>query len=149
MTCWGILYLEGRLLGHILELCRTRRKRLYVLQEINPRWLQMKRCFFMKKLGLRSNSWGKNPFCIVKVQSLKNVWKKEDQCTSIFHFADRPEVPYEVDFRRKIFSKNRFSENVTCFILFEGDFGRFQRDFFICVISLAWNRDGKWWEGVN
>ena len=23
------MYLEGRLLGHILELCRTRRKRLY------------------------------------------------------------------------------------------------------------------------
>ena len=28
---------------------------------------------------------------------------KEDQCTSIFHFADRPEVPYEVDFRRNSF----------------------------------------------
>ena len=47
------LYLEGRFLSHNLELCRTRRKRLYVLQEINPRWLQM---FFQEKLGLRSNT---------------------------------------------------------------------------------------------
>ena len=44
-------YLEGRFLGHILELCRTRRKRLYILQEINPRWLQMKKWFFMKNWG--------------------------------------------------------------------------------------------------
>ena len=29
--------------------------------------------------------------------------KERDQCTSIFHFADRPEVPYEVDFRRHSF----------------------------------------------
>ena len=43
MTFWDIFYLEGRFLGHSLELCRTRRKRLYILQEINPRWLQMKK----------------------------------------------------------------------------------------------------------
>ena len=43
-----VFYLEGHFLGNILELCRTRRKRLYILQEINPRWLQMKKCFFMK-----------------------------------------------------------------------------------------------------
>ena len=48
---WDLFYLEGRFLGHILELYRTRRKRLYILQEINPRWLQMKKCFFMKNWG--------------------------------------------------------------------------------------------------
>ena len=40
-------------LGHILELCRTRRKRLYVLPEINPKWLQM---LFQEKLELRSTT---------------------------------------------------------------------------------------------
>ena len=48
MTFWDILYLEGRFLCHTFELCRTRRKRLYILQEINPRWLQIKKCCFMK-----------------------------------------------------------------------------------------------------
>ena len=42
MIYWNTFYLEGRFLCHILELCRTRRKRLCILQEINPRWLQMK-----------------------------------------------------------------------------------------------------------
>ena len=51
MTFWNLFYLEGRFLGHILELYRTRRKRLYILQEIHPRWLQMKKCFFMKNWG--------------------------------------------------------------------------------------------------
>ena len=41
----GHFHLEGRFFGHILELCRTRRTRLYILQEINPRWLQMKNTF--------------------------------------------------------------------------------------------------------
>ena len=50
-TFLDIYYLKGRFWGHILELCRTRRKRLYVLQEISPRWLQMKKCFFMKNWG--------------------------------------------------------------------------------------------------
>ena len=48
---------------------------------------------------------------VVKVQFLKKLWKKEDQCTSIFHFADRPEVPYEVDFWRNSFpQKNGFQK---------------------------------------
>ena len=48
MTFRGMFYLEGRFLCQILELCRTRRKRLYILQEINPRWLQTKKCFHEK-----------------------------------------------------------------------------------------------------
>ena len=35
----------------ILELCRTHRKRLYVLPEINPKLLQMKKCFSRKNWG--------------------------------------------------------------------------------------------------
>ena len=66
---WDIFYLEGRVLGHVLEWCRTRRKRLYILQEINPRWLQIKTNH--EQLGLRSTTWGKSPFFIVKVQFLK------------------------------------------------------------------------------
>ena len=56
---------------------------------------------------------------IVKVQFLKKVGKKEDQCASIFHFRDRPELPYEVDFRRNIFPQKRFPENLTFIILLE------------------------------
>ena len=91
----------------ILELCRTRRKRLYALQEINPRWLQMKKCLFRKTWGWGQQLYVKGRFLVVKVQFLKNVWKKEDQCTSIFHFVDRPELPYEVDFWRNSFPKKQ------------------------------------------
>ena len=92
-------------LDPILELCRTHRKRLYVLQEINPIWLQMKKCFFRKNWGWDQKHVVNGYVLVVKVQFLKKVWKKEDQCTSIFHFADRPEVPYEVDFWRNSFQQ--------------------------------------------
>ena len=126
MTFWDILYLEGRFLGHILELCRPRRKRLYNLQEINPRWLQMKKCFFMKNWGWDQQLEVQISFVIVKIKFLKNMWKKEDQCTSISHFADRPEVDF---WRTKMFQQNRFSENVTCLDFFGGWFGVFPKRF--------------------
>ena len=53
---------------------------------------------FHEKLGLRSKHRVKVRFLIVEIKFLQKVLKKEDQCTSIFHFADRPELPYEVDF---------------------------------------------------
>ena len=40
----GFVLFRRSFFDSILELCRTRRKRLYVLQEINPRRLQMKKC---------------------------------------------------------------------------------------------------------
>ena len=142
----GFFYLEGRFLVHILELCRTRRKRLYIyiLQEINPRWLQMTKCFFMKNWGWDQTLEVKGCFLIVKVQFLKKVWKKEDQCTSIFNFADRPEVPYEVDFwRNSCPTKNRFSDLLTLLDCFGGWLLEFLRDLCNFVRSWAWNRDGK------
>ena len=50
------------------------------------------------KLGLRAKHRVKVIFLIVEIVFLQKLWKKEDQCTSILHFADRPELPYEVDF---------------------------------------------------
>ena len=147
----GYFVFRRLFLGHILELCRTRRKRLYVLPEINPKLLQMKKCFFRKNWGWDQQLEVKGYVFVVKVQFLKKLWKKEDQCTSIFHFADRPEVPYEVDFWRKSFptTKSVFG-NVCVFGRFlEGDVGRFRREFCEFVRILAWNRDGKWWEGHN
>ena len=60
-----------------------------------------------EKLGLRSKHRVKVNLLIVEIVFLQKVWKKEDQCTSIFHFADRPELPHEVDF-----SRNRFARNI-------------------------------------
>ena len=57
----------------------------------------MKKCFQMKT-GVESNTPGKSHFLIVEIKFLQKILKKDDQCTSIFHFADRPELPYEVDF---------------------------------------------------
>ena len=57
-----------------------------------------------EKLGLRSKHRVKVFFFIVESVFLQTLWKTEDQCTSILHFADRPEVPYEVDFWQKTFS---------------------------------------------
>ena len=51
-----------------------------------------------EKLGLRATHRVKVNFLIVENVFLQKVWRKEDQRTSIFHFADRPELPYEVDF---------------------------------------------------
>ena len=39
----------------------------------------------------------------VKVKFLMKTWKKEDQYTIILPFADRPEVPYEVNFFKSSF----------------------------------------------
>ena len=47
----GHLLFRRSFFDSILELCRTRRKRLYVLQEINQRRLQMKKCFSRKNWG--------------------------------------------------------------------------------------------------
>ena len=72
-----------------------------------------------EKLGLRAKHRVKVIFCIVEIALLQKVWKKEDQRTSILHFADRPELPYEVDFRRKSFpTKNRRSEKFTFLVVF-------------------------------
>ena len=52
-------------------------------------------------------------------------------------------------------SKNEFSQEIgfqkNCrFCTFpESDVGRFLRDVFNVVRILAWNKDGKWWEGHN
>ena len=55
----GYFVFRRSLFDSILELCRTRRKRLYVLPEINQIRLQMKTDFSMEKLGSRSKTWGK------------------------------------------------------------------------------------------
>ena len=47
-------------------------------------------------------------------------------------------------FEEIVFPVNRFPENfVLVFILLEGGFGRFLKDFCDFVRILAWNRDGK------
>ena len=60
--------------------------------------------FFQDKLGLRSKTWGKR-LCFGRESPVfEESMKERRQCTSIFHFADRPEVPYEVDFWRNSFT---------------------------------------------
>ena len=136
-------------LGHILELCRTRHKRLYILQEINPRWFQMKKHFFMKTWGWDQTLEVKGYALTVKVQFLTKLWKKEDQCTSIFHFADRPELPYEVDFWRNSFQKNRVSEIVTFLDFVGGWFWTFPNRFLQICKQFGLNLDGKCRQGPN
>ena len=146
----GHLLLEGRFLGHILELWRIRRKRLYILQEINPRWLQMKKCFFMK-------NWGWNEKHQVKV----NFWS----CTSSFwRKYERKRINVRAfstlriglschmrsTFEERVFQqKNGFQKIWWFWDFLEGGLGCFRRDFDEFVSILAWNRDGKWWEGPN
>jgi len=89
----GYFWFRRSLFDSILELCRTRRKRLYVLQEINQRRLQMKKSFFMKTWGRDQKLEVKGRFLVVKTQFSRKVWKLEDQCTSILPQADRPELP--------------------------------------------------------
>ena len=55
-----------------------------------------------EKLGLRAKHRVKVICLIVEITFLQKVWKN-DQCTSIFHLADWPEVPYEVAFDERVF----------------------------------------------
>ena len=43
-------------LDPVLDLCRVRRKRLYVLPGIDPKWVQSEKCFFQDRLRLRSTT---------------------------------------------------------------------------------------------
>ena len=107
-------------------------------------------CFFRKNWGWDQQLEVKGYVLVVKVHFFKKLWKKEDQCTSIFHFADRPEVPYEVDFRRKSFAnKKRFPENVVFLGFWGGWFWAFAKKICKFVSSLAWNLDGKCRQGPN
>ena len=75
LTCLGHLLFRRSLLDPILELCRIRRKRLYVLQEINPRWLQMKKLFFMKNWG-----WDHKHRVQIRFLSYKSsFWRKYER----------------------------------------------------------------------
>ena len=77
-------------------ICSTRNKSQMAPNE--------KMCFH-EKLGLRSNTPGKR-LCFGRESPVfEESMKEEDQCTSIFHFADRPELPYEVDFEEIVFPK--------------------------------------------
>jgi hypothetical protein len=90
---FGSFLFRRSLFDSILELCRTRRKRLYVPQEINQRRLQMKKYFFRETWGRDQKLEVKGRFLVVKTQFLRKVWKLENQCTSILPQADRPELP--------------------------------------------------------
>ena len=97
---------------------------------------------FHDKLGSRSNTWGKRLCfgreCPVFLESM------EERGSMYFHFADRPELPYEVDFSRNRFARNIGFENMWRFESFlEGEFGCFRRDSGEFVGILTWNRDGK------
>ena len=74
----GHFVFRRSLFDSILELCRTRRKRLYVLREINQIRLQMKSYFFMEKLGSRSNSWGKR-LCVGRESLFFSGFLRKDE----------------------------------------------------------------------
>jgi hypothetical protein len=59
--------------------------------------------FFQEKLGLYQKTEIKGYVLVQKVQFLMKTLKKEDQCTSILPQADRPELPSEVDFAKRVF----------------------------------------------
>ena len=137
--------------GSYFELCRTRRKRLYILQEINPRWLQMKKCLFMKNWGWdQTHRVYKSPLFDRKSpvfeESMKERWSTYEHfplCGSawgaIWGRLLKKEFPPQIGFQKS-----------WCFWTFwEGDFEHFLIEFCKLVRILAWNRDGKWWEGPN
>ena len=70
-----------------------------------PKWKSV----FSWKTGVEINNTRQQLFLIIKINFLKIICKKDDQYTVILLFADRPELPYEVDFWR-----NRFAQNIGC-----------------------------------
>ena len=119
--CWALLgpFICWALLGPFI--CSTRNRSQMAPNEKVPS---------NEKMGLRAKHRVKLNLLIVEIVFLQKVWKLEDQCTSIFHFADRPELPYDVDFWRKSFpTENRFSEILTFLDFFGGWFWVFSKRF--------------------
>ena len=101
---FGNKYLEGRFWLYFRIMSNPSQKAIYSSRN-KSQMAPNEKVSFHEKLWLRSKRQVKVRFFIVEIKFLQKVWKKEDQCTSIFHFADRPEVPYEVDFWRNSFPK--------------------------------------------
>ena len=95
MTYWDSCHSETIRLEPISELCRASHRRLHVPLEITKGGLQMRKCFLQETLGLILTSWGKMQYC---GQVGVNIWKKEDQNTSILPHTVWPELPYDDDF---------------------------------------------------
>ena len=105
-----MLYFEGRCVNPALQLCWTHLKGLYGLEEINQRRLHTREVVYWtwdlyKHLDVTY-------YVLVHKPCLTNTWKKDDQCTSILLQADRPELPLEVDLRRKSLSPQDIFWNV-------------------------------------
>ena len=71
----GHLLFRRSLFDSILELCLAHHKRLYILQEINQRRLQMKKCFFTENWGWDQTLEVKGYVLVVKV----SFWRKYER----------------------------------------------------------------------
>ena len=108
----------------ILELCRTRRKRLYVLQEINPRWLQMKKCFFRKNWGRDQTLEVKGYVLVVKVQCFPFFFRKDERKRIKVRAFSTLRIGLSCHmrstFEESVFRQKRFSEILTFLNFFGG-----------------------------
>ena len=125
----GYFWFRRSLFDSIEELCRTRRKRLYVLQEINQKLLQIKKVIFHEKLGSRSNTWSKMFFFVVKVQFLTKVWKLEINVRAFSTLRIGLSCHMRSTFEERVFQKNRLSDNVAFFDFCWGWFRVFPKRF--------------------
>ena len=155
----GSFCAQARCLGHfvcirlfdsILELCRTHRKRLYVLQEINQRRLQMKKYFFRKNWGRDKQLEVKGRFLVAKNQFFEESMKDRGSMCEHFPLCGSAWAAIWGRLLKKPFCTNIGFQKCWRFWTFpEGGFGRFRKDFCEFVGIVARNPDEKCCQGVN
>ena len=113
----------------ILDLCWTRRKRLYILQEINPRWLQMKKCFSWKTRVVIKTP-GKSKFFYRRNQVFAESIKEKGSMYEHFPLCGSAWGAIWGRLLKKEFSdKNRFSHLLTFLDFLGGWFCAFPNRF--------------------
>ena len=104
-------------LSHMLELCRAHHKRLYILQEINQRRLQIKKCFFTKNWGWDQELEVKGYVLVQKVQFFEETVKERGSMYEHFPLCGSARAAIPGRLLTKEFSnKNRFSEMLTLLV---------------------------------
>ena len=151
ITFLGHVLFRRSFFYYILELCRAHHKKAKYSSRNKSKKAPKKKMFFQEKLGFISKSWGKSPFCGRESQVFDKSMK--DRGSMCEHFPLRGSA-WAAIWGRLL--KKQFSDKKTVFGKFDvlGFFRRVvlgvSEEIFVGFVGvLAWNRDGKWWDGVN
>ena len=146
----GHFYLEGRFLVSYIRIMSNPSQQAICSSRNKSQMAPNEKVFFMKNWGWDQTHEVQIRFyrtSLVFEESMKERWSMYEH----FPLCGSAWAAIWGRLFKKEFSntKSVFRKFDVFFNFVEGDFGCFRRDFCKFVRILAWNRDGKWWEGVN